>query len=992
MATITGTTSRNASKYSYYITWSESSVNSTNNTSVVTASVYAKKISDYSASGSSNPQTLYIDGTAFTDNNSINLTTSTAQLCVSGSKTITHNTDGSKSISISASGTLPYGSGYGPESGSASGTATLTTITRQVTVTSTAASSVGGTSATVGGNVTDAGIPSATSRGIYWGTSADSQPNLVTSGSGSGAFSANITGLTYGTTYYFKAFAVNSSGYRYGSVLNFTTTTSAPSVSTGSSSSVAATTATVSGTVTSDNGATVTSRGICYGTSTNPTTSGSKVVSGSGTGAFSANLTSLTPSTLYYARAYAINSQGTSYGANITFTTIAGVPTVTTTSGATSITTSQATVAGNVVSANGSSIYQRGFVYALTENPTIVNSKVTVTGTTGAMSKTITGLSAGTTYHFRAFARNGYGTGYGDDSTFTTLPDAPSGLTTTVIDKDTINLSWTKGVGGNYTIIRRGTTAPANINSGDLIYQGTGSSVSDTSCDAGTLYYYRAWSATTEDWSEAYSSTYTSASATSIADFVNPENALTDGADYTTIPANDGKLYAMVSKDGGVNWSISKELTFTASVETKNFGLGISELWGTTFVGSDLDDGNFEVKLIGGSGSESYQVYDTFGFSILDTAILTGVQVQVKAAYDGNNILLYFIKSDGYYGSSSLPIGEGSLAYDTTLSKPTYYDGEQWQGLVDLTSTQNLSGKSIDADYNTIGNLEVDNFKESAKTGIETKIVTGIKGIPTRLSMWDENGDIVDSEIWVSKASNCIDLGWNGSLSNPVYEGASSPIFTMYVSGNVVLPLGAKIHVVQSTSKYFILHNIGSYDSENDRVLLTLYGGTDYTLTDSAISSASFSYAKCPYGFPINPLKWTITASISNYSNTSASAGTIYNVGSIALPVGIWNCRYEGVFRLNYFGSGWQATPQGDIGIGTANNALDIFADTLEFNLGDQTTSSYYAGLRQMWSREETLETTGTTRYLNVRPNNVGATTYRIYANGNTAKAVDAYL
>ena len=682
MAQIIGTVTSWSSKYVYWIEWSESNVNSTNNTSDVTASVWVKRTSTNTAYQTSNPHSLWIDGTEYTDNRVIDLTgaINTPVLVVSArTKTITHTSDGSKAITISSSGTLPYGSGYGPNSGSASGTATLTTITRNCTVTTTAASSVGGTSATTGGNVTDAGLPPCSSRGVFWGTTSGSQPNFVSSGSGSGAFSANITGLSRGTTYYFKAGAYNTSGgWKYGSVLNFTTTSAAPSVTTGSASSIATTTATVSGTVTNENGASVTTRGICYNTTGAPTTSSDKVASGTGSGAFSSNLTGLTPDTKYYARAYATNSVGTSYGVQIEFDTLIAIPSVTTTAGATGITTSVATVAGNVTSDNGATITERGFVYSLSENPTIVDSKAITTGTTGAMSKEITGLSIGTTYNFRAYATNSAGTGYGTNSTFTTLPGDPSNLVASTSGKNSVSLSWSKGNGGNYTIIRRGESAPANINSGDLVYQGTGTSTTDSGLDSGTTYYYRAWSATTSDWSLSYSANYTAANATTIFDFSDTANALVDNTDYATVPANDSKLYCQVSRDGGSTWSIMKELTFT-TVSTQNFGDGTTELWGMmTWNGGHLSDANFQVKIIGGSEGKSYQIFKDFGFSISSDQLLTGVQVQAKAAWDNVDMLLYFIKVDAYYGDSPLPIGTGSLAYDTTKKRPVTYNGEEW--------------------------------------------------------------------------------------------------------------------------------------------------------------------------------------------------------------------------------------------------------------------------------------------------------------------------
>lgn len=79
------------------------------------------------------------------------------------------------------------------------------------------------TVATVGGNVTDQGSESVTERGIYYGTSQESLPTKVANGLGTGTFPVFITGLTAGTTYFFKAFATSSIGTSYGDVLSFTT-------------------------------------------------------------------------------------------------------------------------------------------------------------------------------------------------------------------------------------------------------------------------------------------------------------------------------------------------------------------------------------------------------------------------------------------------------------------------------------------------------------------------------------------------------------------------------------------------------------------------------------------------------------------------------------------------------------------------------------------------------------------------------------------------
>lgn len=662
-----------------YIAYSETYDASTNTSSVTATLWFVKYNASWGSYNGSFSNTAYLNGTSYTTNSAFDLrpvgTAPVYDEVKTRTVSVTHDADGTKTCTIGWSGSTGTSLGTFDFSSSIA----LTAITRATVVTTSDASSVGGTSATVGGDVTDAGLPPCSSRGVYWGTSSGSLPNQIVSGSGGGAFNVNITGLARGTTYYYKAFSYNSSGEKYGAIKSFTTTAAAPSVSTGSSSSVTYNSATVSGSVSDDNGATVTTRGICYNTTGSPTVDSSKVASGSGEGDFSSNLTGLNPDTTYYARAYATNSQGASYGGQISFVTLSAEPTVTTTSGATGITTSTATVAGNVTSDNGSTITERGFCYSTSTNPTTANAKAIVSGTTGAMSKEITGLAIGTKYYFKAYATNARGTGYGSQSSFTTLPGNPSGLNATRIDKSSMSLSWVKGNGGTYSIVRRGTIAPANINSGTLVYQGTGTSLTDTGLSAGTTYYYRVWSATTADWSEAYSAGYSADYDTTVYNFENTSNALVDDTNYATVPTNDGVLKCQLSRDGGETWSATRELTFTSSIATQDFGEGQTELWGMmTWSGTHVNDTNFRVKIIGGSSDKSYQIFKNFGFSINPSFILTGIRVQAKAAYDNVDLLVYFIKVDVYYGSSPLPVSQGSLAYDSTLDRPTYYNGGDW--------------------------------------------------------------------------------------------------------------------------------------------------------------------------------------------------------------------------------------------------------------------------------------------------------------------------
>jgi hypothetical protein len=105
---------------------------------------------------------------------------------------------------------------------------TYTSLTAP-TVSTSAATNVTSSSATLNGNITATGGQNADLRGFEWGTTSGSYPNSWTEGTsgsyvyGVGAFSYNLTGLSSNTTYYFRAKAHNSAGWGYGSELSFTT-------------------------------------------------------------------------------------------------------------------------------------------------------------------------------------------------------------------------------------------------------------------------------------------------------------------------------------------------------------------------------------------------------------------------------------------------------------------------------------------------------------------------------------------------------------------------------------------------------------------------------------------------------------------------------------------------------------------------------------------------------------------------------------------------
>lgn len=92
------------------------------------------------------------------------------------------------------------------------------------TVTTTSITTYDATSATMGGAVMDDGGSAVTESGIVYNTtgSPDTSNVKVLISSGTGAFSQSVSGLIENTTYYVRAYAINSEGISYGSEESFT--------------------------------------------------------------------------------------------------------------------------------------------------------------------------------------------------------------------------------------------------------------------------------------------------------------------------------------------------------------------------------------------------------------------------------------------------------------------------------------------------------------------------------------------------------------------------------------------------------------------------------------------------------------------------------------------------------------------------------------------------------------------------------------------------
>ena len=505
-------------------------------------------------------------------------------------------------------------------------------------------------SASSQGEVTADGGATVISRGICYSATNPTPVTTdgnVSSGAGKGSFTAAISGLLAGTTYYARAYAVNSVGTAYSSQYVFTTLALAPVLTTADLTNLLSTSATSGGNITSDGGDPVLARGVCWSTSENPTIADSKTSDGAGNGTFVSSIANLTPGVTYYVRAYATNIIGTSYGNQVTGKTVAQLPVVTTTS-LSNVAATTATSGGAVSSDGGSTVTAKGVCWGTAPSPTIAGSKTSDGTGTGSFTSAITGLTPGMTYYVRAYATNSAGTAYGNEvstSTKTVL------AVVTTADVSSITAVGAASGGsitndGGSAVTAKGvcwsTSATPTVGNSKTV-DGTGTA-SFTSAITGlapaTDYYVRAYATNSSgtSYGDAVQFTTTASSATLTTTTATAVTSTTASSGGTV--ANDGGSPVTAR---GVCWGTTTTPTIALATKTSN-GTGTGPF--TSSLTGLLPGTTYYVRAYA-TNSVTTSYGDPITFTTLAIAPTLGATTDVSAVTSTSGASGGTISSDG---------------------------------------------------------------------------------------------------------------------------------------------------------------------------------------------------------------------------------------------------------------------------------------------------------------------------------------------------------
>jgi hypothetical protein len=397
------------------------------------------------------------------------------------------------------------GTGYGAEVSVTTGTQPLATVQTQ------AASGITQTSALVAGAVTSDAGAAVTVRGFCYSTGNNPQisNDTVQVGAGLGTFSAILRNLNAGSTYYFRAFAVNTGGVGYGLEQSFQTPAlTTATITTNAVYGISNQSAYSGGSISSDGGSAVTQRGVAYDSTANPIMAGSITSDGTGAGSYTSLMAGLTPSTVYYVRSYAINASGTAYGQERSFQTTAqasGPVTPPLVGTLAVVKTDSNHIMGGLISGDGNSpITAQGVCWNRTGTPTTADSVVNFTPVGVGQYSLSVDLPQGCneTFYVRAFVQNGAGIAYGQQvSTTNGFVPKMGASQLTQIGATTGTLQTTIMASGGCAVTERGvcwSTSPGPTNGNPLFSTVCGSDTGTYSCQLSnlvpqTLYYVRAY-------------------------------------------------------------------------------------------------------------------------------------------------------------------------------------------------------------------------------------------------------------------------------------------------------------------------------------------------------------------------------------------------------------------------------------------------------------------------------------------------------------------
>lgn len=252
------------------------------------------------------------------------------------------------------------------------------------------------------------------------------------------------------------------------------------------------------------------------------------------------------------------------------------------------------------------------------------------------------------------------------------------------------------------------------------------------------------------------------------------------------------------------------------------------------------------------------------------------------------NMTVAVSSGNGYIRATPTGSEAQTLAFNTDASEnvtiaPNSSGSTKYDFIYALANATKLNDPAVDGTDVLTFYAQRSTTKEADSNGVLANSVLLAVVTVTNGAVAINNADIADCRMPLSG-------GWQAVNDTFTYSSADAPTFVITVSSDARgrYQVGGRIALWQGSWKYFIITAVSA-------TTITVYGGTDYTLTSAGISNPMYSAQKSPIGFPMDPAKWTVK--VTDTTSRLQSPPTLnvwYNLGSqsITIPIGIWNVDY----------------------------------------------------------------------------------------------------
>jgi hypothetical protein len=360
---------------------------------------------------------------------------------------------------------------------------------------------------------------------------------------------ANLTGIAvnHATGTVYTADNVNAVVQRF-------TTFEGPTVTTAAASSVDTVSATLNGTI--DPGGVSSTYHFEYGLDTNygSQTAESDPLSGTGAVAAIGPVAGLLPNTTYHFRIVGTNASGSITGDDQTLTTDAAPPTLDGSPAfASVITPTGATLNGTVNPNSSNTSYHFEYGTDTSYGSSTTSTDAGAGAENQPVTAQLTGLTAGTTYHFRLVADNGTGgVQHGADTTFSTAPGTPVSATDVSVFGATLHgVINPQGAAATYHF-EYGTTTAYSRTTAETDGGSSGSDLAVSQptgrLTPSTIYHVRVVATINGQTTASDDATFTTGAM--------PEAVATDATGVTTTQATIGGTVNTYGKDGSYRFMV----------------------------------------------------------------------------------------------------------------------------------------------------------------------------------------------------------------------------------------------------------------------------------------------------------------------------------------------------------------------------------------------------------------------------------------------------